>query len=168
MNYRNYNRYADLIRHNSFVMEVILVCNILFTVVGFIMYPLLLIRLWCQGKKKSLFLHVIIPGIAFILLSLYRRFCNAPRPYEVHPIRPLIKKNKTGRSFPSRHIFSIMLIGVLWLGYSSISGYIILLCGTGLAVLRVIGGVHFIKDVFWGAVLGICSGITTVVITSLL
>lgn len=165
MNYADYNTFADKIRSHRILMTVIQVCNVLFTAAGFIMYPLLLIRLWLQENKRSMALHVLIPGMAFVLLSLYRGLCNAPRPYEIHPIRPLIRKDKKGRSFPSRHIFSIMLIGVLWLGSSSLAACIILLCGIGLAWIRVICGIHFIKDVFWGTVLGILAGILTLALT---
>ncbi len=165
MNYTDYNRFADTIRSHRVLMTVIQVCNVLFTAVGFIMYPVLLIRLWLQGNKRSMALHVLIPGMTFVLLSLYREVRNAPRPYEIHPIRPLIRKGKKGRSFPSRHIFSIMLIGVLWLASSPLTACIILICGIGLAWIRVIGGIHFIKDVFLGTVLGILAGILTLVLT---
>ncbi|MBQ9155797.1 MAG: phosphatase PAP2 family protein [Eubacterium sp.] len=164
MNYNNYNLWADRIRSNPLIMMVIRGANYLFTGLGFAMYPLLLWLILYRYPLQKLLVYIILPGLAFFFISVYRRVRNYPRPYEVYPIKPLIAKEKRGRSFPSRHVFSIMLIGGLWLGINPAAGILVLVCGMGLAVIRVAGGVHFPGDVLWGAVLGIlAAGITCIV-----
>ncbi len=53
---------------------------------------------------------LLIPGIGFILLSFIRQRLDAPRPYEKFPINPLIRRQKTGDSLPSRHVFRRLLL----------------------------------------------------------
>ena len=91
---------------------------------------------------------IIVPAVFFVLLSKFREKINAKRPYELYGFKPLINKNTKGLSFPSRHVFSIF---VIW-------RTVILVMGLFLAVIRVITGVHFPKDVAAGAVIGfVCS-----------
>ena len=102
---------------------------------------------------------VVTCGVPFVGLSLFRRAFNAPRPYEVFGIPPVIPKETKGKSFPSRHVFSIFIIGassgvlIPWVGA--------LLCCLGivLAAVRVATGVHFIKDVLAGAIVGLVCGL---------
>ena len=54
---------------------------------------------------------LLVPGISFGAVSLFRWAFRAPRPYEVFETTPVIKKNTKGKSFPSRHVFSIFVIG---------------------------------------------------------
>lgn len=155
MNYNKYNKMADAIRKHTFLVKLIHFLNILFTAVGFLMYPLLLLKFLRERKWKRLFLNLTIPALAFFAVTIFRRKTNAKRPYQLYPIRPLIEKDKQGQSFPSRHTFSIMLIAGLWLIVCPPAGMVLLLCGAGLAAIRVIGGVHFFKDVFCGTGLGL-------------
>ena len=155
LNYDNYNALADKIRQHSLLCKLIHCFNKIFTGLGFVMYPLLLLWLLSQGFRRDLFFVILIPGISFVAVSFLRKRYNARRPYEVYPINPLIIRDKSGASFPSRHTFSIMLIGGLWFIYQPAVGIVILVCGAGLAVIRVIGGVHFPRDVIGGTVLGL-------------
>lgn len=155
MKYDHYNSFADTIRSHGILLRLIHFLNSIFTAVGFLAYPALLVYLLCSGQYISLLGCVIIPGLAFLMVSVFRKYRNAPRPYEIYPIHPLIDKEKRGESFPSRHTFSIMLIGGLWFTISPGIGIMVLICGTGLAAIRIIGGVHFLKDVVWGAIMGI-------------
>ena len=101
---------------------------------------------------------IIVPAVFFVLLSKFREKINAKRPYELYGFKPLINKNTKGLSFPSRHVFSIFVIGgSIWV-INKILGTVILVMGLFLAVIRVITGVHFPKDVAAGAVIGfVCS-----------
>ena len=101
---------------------------------------------------------IIVPALFFVLLSKLREKINAKRPYELYGFKPLIKKDTNGLSFPSRHVFSIFVIGgSIWV-INKILGTIILIMGLFLAIIRVIMGVHFPKDVIAGAVIGcVCS-----------
>ena len=46
-------------------------------------------------------------GFCFGLMSLFRKWRNEPRPYEVFDLKPLVPKAelKHGQSLPSRHTF---------------------------------------------------------------
>lgn len=107
---------------------------------------------------------LLVCGIPFLLVTLVRARINAPRPYEVLDIVPLIPKNKKGQSFPSRHVFSAFVIAVastlVSLPLAAFIGY----TGLLLMLIRVIGGVHYPKDVLTGAFIGIVSGGAGVVI----
>lgn len=102
---------------------------------------------------------LLVPGISFIMVSAARSFINAPRPYEKLDIDPIIYKNTQGRSFPSRHVFAIFVIAMALYYISSPLGIALMLMGILLAAIRVIGGVHFAKDVIAGAAIGIICGV---------
>jgi membrane-associated phospholipid phosphatase len=96
-----------------------------------------------------------------------RYLINSPRPYEVFDIdefKVMREERKSGRSFPSRHVFSAFLIGMLWLPYSVPFGVAALMLGAFLGLQRVLLGIHFIRDVITGAVIGIVSGLVGILI----
>ena len=101
---------------------------------------------------------IAIPALCFLAVTIFRKVVNKKRPYEKLPIQSLIKKEKKGQSFPSRHVFSIFLIATLWFYFWKPIGIFLLIAGIFLAIVRVIGGVHFISDVYAGAFLGIIAG----------
>ena len=111
-------------------------------------------------QKNPWFWRVLlIPAAAFFGVTIFRKVCNARRPYEVLDITPILGRHKAGQSFPSRHAFSIfmiaMAVGSMW----SFGGILFLILGTLLAVVRVLGGVHFPRDVIAGAAAGIGIGV---------
>ena len=61
-------------------------------------------RLW-----QELIIYLAIPGISFVAVSIFRKCYNAKRPYEIYDFKPLIPKDTIGKSFPSRHVFSIFV-----------------------------------------------------------
>ena len=113
-------------------------------------------------------LHLsLMTAIPFATVSLVRIFIDAKRPYEAFDIpelESLRTERKTGKSFPSRHVFSAFLIGTLWLQYSVWFGLAALFVGVYLAAERVLLGIHFIRDVAAGAVIGVFSGLVGVLI----
>lgn len=109
-----------------------------------------------QKGIKELTASILIPGISFVLLSAFRSYYNAPRPYEELAIVPLTPKDTKGKSFPSRHVFSAFLIvGVVW-SLSKVFGVLLFVIACLIAASRVIGGVHYPKDVIAGGVSGLC------------
>ena len=72
-------------------------------------------KVYCQEKEAAVLLTVV-PAVSFLLVSAFRKHYNAKRPYELYGFVPLIKKETKGKSFPSRHVFSIFVIGssVIW------------------------------------------------------
>ena len=108
----------------------------------------------------------IICGVPFIIVTLIRRFINAPRPYELYDFYDKAPKKKSGSSFPSRHAFSVFVIGtVLTFAYPPL-GAVLLFLGVVLATSRVLCGIHFVRDVVTGALLGVISGAVGVIFTS--
>lgn len=102
---------------------------------------------------------VLTCGLSFVALSLVRRALNFPRPYEVYDLPPLLHKETQGKSFPSRHVFSICVIGTSMLYIFPPLGAALLVLGALLAAVRVVSGVHFIRDVVAGAVIGVLSAV---------
>lgn len=131
--------------------------NLLLTRSCYIAYPLCLLALAWE-KDSRLLRAVLVPAVSFVLLSVFRAAVNAPRPYEALDIRPLIHKDAKGKSFPSRHVFSAFVIAMTFLWLLPPLGALFLLAGVGLALCRVIGGVHWPRDVLAGALIGIVSG----------
>lgn len=138
--------------------KVINLLNRLITYSVYTIYPLVLIGLtWTRDERVwRVFLG---PAISFILVSVFRNLINAPRPYEVNNTVPLITKDTKGKSFPSRHVFSVFVVASTLYFISSPLGISLMLAGVLLAFLRVIGGVHFKRDVIVGAIVGIASGV---------
>ena len=101
---------------------------------------------------------ILVPAVGFVIVTLFRKVVGAKRPYEIYDFTPLLNKDTKANSFPSRHVFSNMIIAaaVFWinlpLGVATGS------CGVALAVFRVITGVHFPKDVAAGAVIAVLFG----------
>ena len=64
-------------------------------------------------SEKLMAIGVLVScGVPFILVSVFRRVLNAPRPYELLPFyNNEAPKKKKGRSMPSRHVFSAFVIG---------------------------------------------------------
>ena len=97
--------------------------------------------------------------MTFVLVSLFRKKFNAPRPYEKWQVKPLIPKDTKGNSFPSRHVFSIYIIAMAaWYVWMPL-GVILCVAGGFLAAVRVIGRVHFVKDVVAGALIAVGFGV---------
>lgn len=131
--------------------------NKLLTLSVYIAYPALLLFLLLT-RDHRLLRTVITPAVAFVALSFFRKWCNAPRPYEVLDITPLIHKDTRGNSFPSRHVFSVFVIDMAFWWVCPLLGGVFLAIGVLIALIRVIGGVHFPRDVLVGAVMGAACG----------
>ncbi len=131
--------------------------NKLLTLSCYLLYPALL--LWALlVRDPRLVRLVLVPGAAFLLVSVFRKACDSPRPYQVLDIQPLIPRDKQGESFPSRHVFSVFVIAMAWGYVCPPVGWALLAVGVLLAAARVVGGVHFPKDVIAGAAIGLCAG----------
>lgn len=153
-----YEKITGPLRNHPGEVKILKTVNKLLTVLVYCAYPILLLSLALSHDVR--FLRVLLtPGISFVLVSLFRNYINAPRPYEVLDIVPIIYKDTKGKSFPSRHVFSVFVIAMAMYYISMPMGIALMIIGILLAVVRVIGGVHFPKDVIFGAVIGILSGL---------
>lgn len=158
MNLEQYTKIHNFFTRHSTAFSLLVMANRLLTACGFFFYPLLLLILLLKKDLFTLGYSVIIPAFCFLAVTVFRKVVNRKRPYEKFPIQPLIKRDKKGQSFPSRHVFSIFLIATLWYFFWKPVGIVLFLAGIFLAIIRVISGVHFISDVCAGAVLGILAG----------
>lgn len=138
--------------------KIIIGLNRLITTLIYVTYPLVLVYL-VYIRDDRLIRVVLAPAISFVFVSIFRHYVNAPRPYEVTEVEPIIEKESTGNSFPSRHVFSAFVIATTLYFISKPLGIFLMIAGLLLAILRVVGGVHFPKDVIAGAIIGIASGI---------
>jgi membrane-associated phospholipid phosphatase len=111
-----------------------------------------------QGNARAWGI-VIVPGLGFFLLSGVRALINAPRPYELAAVNPLLDSSTHGKSFPSRHVGSGALIGSSLVFVYPLLGIGVLLVTLVLAFVRVSGRVHFARDVVAGYVAGVAFGL---------
>ena len=117
-----------------------------------------LLRPGVHDPKLTLRL-VLTCGVPFVLLSAVRHVLDLPRPFEVYDLEPLLPRETPGRGFPSRHVFSIFVIGTCFCYLAPQLGGILLALGVILSALRVLSAVHFERDVLVGAAIGILSGV---------
>lgn len=96
---------------------------------------------------------------ALYLCTMIRVVADRKRPYEVYETLPAIDKSTKGKSFPSRHLTSIAVIGMSLLSLNIPLGILFLFLTLLMGALRVLLGVHFIKDVAVGASIGIIIGV---------
>lgn len=158
MTSEQYNHVAERVRTYPYGVLVINVMSKGIVWVTMASYVILLILLSTSKHYETLYHSILVPGVAFAVVSIFRHFYDAKRPYEEMDIVPLIPKDKMGKSFPSRHVFSIFMIGMTFLQVQLIPAVILFVLGVILAVLRVIGGVHYTRDVVAGAAIGVLSG----------
>ena len=104
-------------------------------------------------------MYVFVPASGFVILSFLRKKINAPRPYEEWDIKPLLDRDSPGQSMPSRHVFSATIISMACLHASLTMGMICLILSALLGLVRVLGGVHFPKDVVVGYICGLVWGV---------
>lgn len=161
MKYEHYEHYVRYFRKHPEKIDTVIILNKILTLLGYIMYPLIILHRLIYDRKKAL-RFILIPGIAFLTVSIFRKIVNRKRPYEHPEVNTLTKRDKKGESFPSRHVFSYILISILLMAIFPIPGIIMLITGLLLAVIRVILGVHYPSDVIAGAILGIISGLLTI------
>ncbi len=108
-----------------------------------------------------LYRSLLVTGVAFVLVSIFRKKYKAQRPYELYNYRPALKKDTKGKSFPSRHVFSIFMVAMTYLWVSLPIAILLFVMGLALAAIRVIGGVHFIRDVVAGMAIAIIVGLVS-------
>ena len=158
MTREQYLKISEPYRSDEKKQKSLQIANQIGTAAGYLGYLALLVSQIVM--RHSWFWRVLlIPAVAFAVLSLFRRAVNAPRPYEVWQLTPLLEKDTKGKSFPSRHVFSAAIIAMAVLSVSWIGGILLLADVVLLAWCRVVAGVHFIKDVGVGAIVGAAVGL---------
>ena len=155
-----YDHIAGNIKNKPFLLSLLKSFNRLMTVVMPIVYLTLLVTTYLQqGFGKQVLIYVFIPASGFVILSFLRKKINAPRPYEEWDIKPLLDRDSPGQSMPSRHVFSATIISMACLHASLTMGMICLILSAFLGLVRVLGGVHFPKDVVVGYICALVWGV---------
>ena len=155
-----YGCVASNIKNKLFLLRSLRAFNRFMTVVMPIVYLTLLVTTYFQeGLGRQILIYVFIPASGFVILSLLRKKINAPRPYEVWEIVPLLDRDSPGKSMPSRHVFSATIISMACLHASLSVGVILLVLSVFLGLVRVLGGVHYPKDVLIGYTCGLVWGV---------
>lgn len=124
----------------------------------FVSYPALLMYLLFTGSP-DLFRITAVPAVSLVLISLLRVVINRKRPYDEYHFEPMIPKEGSGNSFPSRHVFSTAVIAMCFLKVYPPAGMIMFAAAAAEMYLRTAGGVHFPSDVIAGAFAGILAGL---------
>ena len=157
MTKNEYIKITNIIRNHPRRIRLTRFLNRLFTGFVFLFYPAFLLFLFLE-HNPFLVRAVIVPAVTFLLVTIFRKIFNAPRPYERFDLPPAIEKETSGKSFPSRHVFSVFIIAMTVFYLNPGIGIALFLIGTALGVIRVIGGVHEPRDVIAGALFAILCG----------
>ena len=156
MTKEQYERLAAPLRRCPGAVAALKGTNRALTLLCYVMYPLLLGWLCIQNDGR-LWRCFIVPAVSFAAVSVFRSAYNAPRPYELG-FDSLLKKKRTGHSFPSRHVFSSVMVAVTYYYIVPGMGEALLAVAALIAVIRVVGGVHFPRDVIAGAAAALLAG----------
>lgn len=155
-----YDHIAGNIENKPFLLRLLRTFNRFMTVVMPMIYLTLLATTYLQqGLGKQVLIYVFVPASGFVILSLLRKKINAPRPYEVWEIIPLLDRDSPGQSMPSRHVFSASIISMACLHASLSVGMACLTLSALLGLVRVLGGVHYPKDVVVGYICALVWGV---------
>ena len=155
-----YDHIAGKIENRPIFLSLLRTFNRFMVVVMPIVYLTLLTTIYFrEGFGKQVLMYVFIPASGFVILSFLRKKINAPRPYEEWDIKPLLDRDSPGQSMPSRHVFSATIISMACLHASLSVGVILLVLSALLGLVRVLGGVHFPKDVVVGYICALVWGV---------
>ena len=158
MTRENYLKITGVIREHPKRIRLIHFLNRLLTGFVFTLYPVFVLLLFVR-QDPFLLRAILVPAVSFALVTVFRRLINAPRPYEKFDTPPVLEKDTSGKSFPSRHVFSVFIIAMTVFYLHADAGILLGILGVILGLIRVIGGVHEPKDVLAGAVIGIFCGV---------
>lgn len=145
-------------RKSNSRMKLIKILHDILPIIMYITYPLLIISLAIY-KDEFLLRALIVPATVFCGITIMRMIINAKRPYEVYAFDPLVNKKTKGKSFPSRHTASAFIIALTFLKYETNLGILMLVIAVMIALVRIITGVHFVRDVITGAVISTVIGV---------
>ena len=99
MKKETYIKMTQPFRDNPELAKGIHIANKLCTGTMYLAYPVLLVWLFFNAKYSSYFSFwraLLVPGVSFVLLSVFRSMVNRPRPYETFELPPVIKKDTKG------------------------------------------------------------------------
>ena len=160
MTKETYIKITQPFRDNPKMARGIHIANKICTLSMYLAYPLFVLYMFWM-KDAYVARVLIVPSNSFIILSVFRYLVNRPRPYEKFDIPPVIAKDTKGKSFPSRHVFSAMVIAMTFLLASPWSwlGVVFVVVAVLLAIVRVLSGVHYVSDVVAGGMFAVVAAV---------
>ena len=147
------------VKAHKHLVRGLIFANQVLTGIVYVCFMGLIFALIYNKRFDDLIRIFLVCGIPFVLVSVFRYFFNAKRPYAMYDYEPIVAKEKEGQSMPSRHVFSAFVIAFAFAYINWKFSIIFFVVAVLIAVHRVIVGVHFIKDVLAGAIVGIVAGI---------
>ena len=112
-----------------------------------------------DGQYLAAVMISVASAVGFVTVTLLRRLIDAPRPYELYTFYEKLPKKKSGKSFPSRHAYSAFAIATLSFSVSLPLGAALLILAFLMCASRVLMGIHFIRDVAAGGLIGALSAV---------
>lgn len=112
--------------------------------------------LWIKREQHDLIRIVVTVVIAFAISELLKTLTSAPRPFVVGGFDPLITVPARGfyASLPSGHTVFLAALGTAVIFTEKAPGLFLLAMAGMVGWGRVLVGVHYPLDVFWGFVIG--------------
>ena len=157
----NYLRFYEELTKNYQTDEkkkLLRLCNKIVTNIYYVVYPFLLLYLFVIQSEKLL-PTILIPLLSIVAITLLRKVLARPRPYEEYPIDQILEKETQHNAMPSRHVFSASIIAMMCFSVSPILACILLVLAAIEGYIRVVGGVHYPRDVIVGYFLGVFFGL---------
>lgn len=166
-----YRRLLDFLDARPTLRRLAVGGNRWLPVIPFVAYPILLIWLGVRcvlafragsdllAAMQELARAVLVPAAVFWLGTSLRARLNRPRPYEQPGFVPLVPREGSGCAFPSRHALSAAVLAAVWLRICPAVGVGMTVVALLICLLRVVAGVHYVRDVAAGALLGFGLGI---------
>ena len=122
-------------------------------------YVVSIMVLLASGEIGRALRVIAVPAATFALVSYLRERYDAPRPYELYDIDPIIVKDTHGKSMPSRHVASAVIIAFALAWIHLDWGVVAFAASAIVAFTRIVGGVHFPRDVAAGAGISLACGL---------
>ena len=100
----------------------------------------------------------LIPWITFFSVTIIRNRLNLKRPFEELNFNSLLP-HSAGRGCPSRHASSSVIIAIAVYYVHPALGIVTGILSIVICCTRVLTGVHYPRDVIWGAIIGVFFGL---------
>ena len=149
--YLFYERVRPFFVTHPYYLSLLKWTNRLVTLLMPLLYFYVLWAAYLKTTKTWIVLaYLLVPATGFIVLSVIRKRMNWPRPYELGTFPSLLNREGKGRSMPSRHVFSAAIISTVAWGVNPLLSFLGLSLALLLAGVRVLAGLHFVRDVVVG------------------
>ena len=160
--YLFYERVRPFLVSHPYYLSLLRWVNRLVTLLMPLLYVYVLWSVYLENSKRwEVLAYLLVPASGFILLSVIRKQINWLRPYEIGMLPPLLDREGKGSSMPSRHVFSAAIISIVAWGVNPILSILGLSLALLLAGVRVLAGLHFVRDVVVGFVVALLWGIVS-------